>query len=254
LPSTITLLFALWYTEIALRCLATYRVYHTRLLREYPILFVFLLTSVVKSTLLVQARQAPRLYAMVYSIGVPLTLILEYLCGIEIFDHLTSHMSRFSRIGRRVLLVFALVGVFTSMSTRGIGVPNMWGGMWEAAVLLNRYALLSLFVGLVLMAVYAPKVRSGPMPRVALRALIVMSFYVCGNAIFDTIMVWTGGTKSLSSSIGGITIGLIATFGWLTLPAGESSPNTSLRETIRDFVHRVRTWWPNLTPRTSEHR
>src|ERR1041385_3818242 len=112
----ITLLFALWYTEIALKCVATYRVYHTRLLREYPCLFLFLLCSVVKSTLLIQVRHIPETYTLVYSISTPIILFFQYLCGIEIFERLTRHMARFSRIGKFALLGFAAAGVLATMS------------------------------------------------------------------------------------------------------------------------------------------
>lgn len=213
----ITLLFVLWYAEIALKALAAYRLYHTRLLLEFPFLFIFLIVSATKSTLLAQARYTPETYAALYSISVPVMLVLQYLCAIELFNRLTTHYPQFQRVGKIFLVSFVILGVTASVGTRNIGVPASWSGMREAAILLDRYGLVALFVGLTFMAIVVPRVQSLPVPHNARQATPILAFYVFGNAVTATILVGSSGTLRLLPAYVTVTTGLLAALGWLTL-------------------------------------
>jgi len=250
----ITLLFVGWYAEIAFKAIAAYRLYHTRLLREYPVLFIFLLMSVVKSSVLVQLRHAPEAYATLYSVSVPMMLILQFLCGIELFQRLTSNYPNFARAGKIFLTFFAIMGVTASTATRHIGVPATWYGMREAAVLLDRYALLALFVGLVLMALFVPLVQSLPIPRNARRAAMIMSFYVFGNSISAMMLVGTSAAWRLVPAYVTITTGLLAALGWLTLPTAGSEAASSCtdppaaRRSLREYLRFIGTLRAQAAP------
>lgn len=58
----ITLLFALWYVEIGFKAIAAYRLSYTRLLLDFPVLFLFLIISTSKSVVLVSLRHTPGMY------------------------------------------------------------------------------------------------------------------------------------------------------------------------------------------------
>jgi hypothetical protein len=249
----ITLLFVLWYAEIGLKALAAYRLYHTRALLQFPILFCFLITSVTKSTLLVQARHDPELYATVYSVSVPVMLVLQYLCGIELFEQLTVNFPQFRKPGFLLLTVFGLLGVTASISTQRMGVPGSWGGTREAAILLDRFGLVALFVGLVLMVILVPHVRSRPIPDDAQRAAMILGFYVFGNALTATILVGTDATWRLLPAFLTVVTGLLAAVGWMTLHGKKKEPRRvgpkrSVRRVLQNYLRSIREMSANAVP------
>ena len=230
----ITLLFALWYGEIVLKAIAAYRVYSTRLVLDFPVLFIFLVTSTVKSTILVQLRHLPSSYAIVYSASVPVMLVLEFLCGIEIFDRLTANYREVARAGRIILALFAILAVTASTVSVKIGVPESWHGVGEAAILLDRYGLVVLFAVLLTMSLLVHWVPSLLIPANARRAAIILALYVLGNAAGSAIAVGTGGRWSLMPSFLIVATGLLAALGWITLPGA----TTRMDEPLSDFETR----------------
>lgn len=242
----ITFLFLMWYAEIVLKAVAAYRLCQTRVMLEFPVLFIFLITSVMKSTLLVQFRHDPARNATVYSISVPLMLVLQYLCSIEIFERLTGNYPDFGRIGKFFLIGFAILGVTASTATRHVGVPATWQGVGEAAVLLDRYALLALFVGLVLMAVFVPQHSSAPSGRNARRGALIMGFYVVGNAASVAVAAAAGAARALVPSYVIVITGLLASVGWITMLAKKEEPGSSddaprtVRQELRNYLRVMR--------------
>jgi len=238
---------------------AAYRLYQTRVLLEFPILFLFLITSATKSTLLVQARHTPESYATVYSISVPVMLVLQYLCGIEIFERLTGNYPRFGHVGKLFLAAFALLGVSATSVTQHIGVPATWVGVREAAILLERYGLEALFVGLVLMAIFIPRVQSLPVPDNARRAAMILAFYVFGNATTATMLVGTNAQWRLVPAYVTIITGLLAAVGWMTLRAENKEPSPavnsrSVREALRDYLRLIRALRTHAALRLAERQ
>ena len=223
-------------------------------------MFVFLVTSVVKSTLLVQLRHAPTTYATVYSISVPVMLVLQYLCGIEIFDRLAGHYPNFERTGKIMVGSLAILGVTVSAGTQRIGVPTTWYGLREAAVLLDRYALFALFVALVLVAVIMPRIQSLPMPRHAGRAAMMMGFYVFGNTLSATLMVETGAAWRLPLSYATVVTGLLAGLGWMTLRRTDENPTAAeddqrtARQALREYLRLMRALRASVAPRPAARR
>ena len=226
LHSVITLLFTLWYAEIAVKAIAAYRLYHARLVREFPFLFVFLITSTLKSLILVQLRQVPSAYARVYSLAIPVMLVLQFVCAIEVFERLMHHRVHFERVGRMLLAGFAMVGVAASIATKQVWVPATWQGTREAAVLLDRYGLLSLLVAVLLMGVVVPGRSSVPIPRNARRAALILGWYVLGNGICAVLLVGSGAARRLVPAYVTVITGLTAGVAWATLlqPVHEAVP------------------------------
>lgn len=187
-------------------------------------------------------------------------LVLQFLCGIEVFERLTSNYPNFARMGKIFLTFFAIAGVTASTVTQHMGVPATWYGMREAAVLLKRYGLLALFVGLMLMVLFVPRVQSLPIPRNARRGVMIMSFYVFGNAISDMMLVGTSAAWRLVTSYGAVTTGLLAAVGWITLPTASDEPNPlrddfqAAHRALREFLRFIKALREHAAPQALEQQ
>ncbi len=99
-----------WYLNAILAAVAGVRALASRLAPVYPALVSFLLFQPARSALLMYCRSNDSAYAWVYVLTTPVLCLLQVWAGLEVYRHVFEAYSGLAVLGRRSLLLTALVG------------------------------------------------------------------------------------------------------------------------------------------------
>ena len=81
------------------------------------------------------------------SYSLSIELLLEAFAIVGVFFTLTKHYPNHRRPGTALLMALALLGTAASIMTRYLAISAGWHGIWESAVLVERYfGILIVFI------------------------------------------------------------------------------------------------------------
>jgi hypothetical protein len=157
-----------------------YRLWRNGLVSRFPTLWAFIMVSTATAVTLLWFRRDPATYSYIYSLSTPIMLLLEAFAIVGVFWTVAEHYPRFRRPGSALVTALALIGGVAAWVTRSVAVPAYWSGLWQAAILIERYALLVMAVVLLGTRLLLPHVRGIPIRQSALRAADILTFPRCG--------------------------------------------------------------------------
>jgi hypothetical protein len=204
----VTLLLVLWFVTPVIKAVAAYRLWRNQLVRRFPTLWAFIVVSTVTAAFLLWFRRDPTTYSYIYSYSTPIMLLLEAFAIVGVFWTVVERYPRIRRPGSALLTALALIGGVAAWLTRSVAVPAGWSGMWQAAILIERYMMLAMIVVLMGTRVLLPRVPGIPIRRSAARATDIITFHVVMCAIGNAFTVATAARYPLVSAYIPVVAGL----------------------------------------------
>lgn len=169
---------ALWCVGLAAKALAAFRIVRKGFFHRLPIFWAYILISVARSATMLAFVGDRRRYASIGADSMPMVLISEAFAITSVFWLVTENFPRWRRTGTISLATLALIGAAVSLLVRGTWVPKDWGytwaQIWEAALLMQRHAMLGMVVVLAGVRFLLALVRVVPVSPLARRAADVL--------------------------------------------------------------------------------
>jgi hypothetical protein len=219
------LIYVMWCAGVAAKAMAAYRMASKGLVRTLPLLWCYLVFSVIYSLALMVFRSRPAVYLQFYSAGLPMTLLVKCSAVSSIFWALTGNYPNFRAAGSALLGACSAIGVIAVWMVAFLAEPVhaaswvQW--LWNAAILTKRYTAIALLAILLSIRLFLPKAPRVAIPRSAKQAASLMAF----DAAVDLAAVWIArlyafrspNAAALILTSGGLVVGLA----WLTLKPGK---------------------------------
>ena len=190
---------ALWIAGAGLKALAAWRIARKGIFHRIPILWTYIVISVVRGATLFLVSGNRKLYAQIVTDTLPMMLLSEAFAIANVFWAVTENFPRWRRPGTISLAALGLIGTASALLVRSAAIPKDWGTSWlqpwEWAVLLQRNVMIAMAVALVGVRFLLALVRIVPVHPVARRAADVLCIDVLLGIVNSTAMMWSARTE-----------------------------------------------------------
>lgn len=246
------MIYVIWCAGVALTAFSAYRMARNGLIKHLLMVWSYLVVSVVYSAALIATRSQPyRIYTALYTGGLLLVLLAKFAAVTEIYWALAKNCPRYQRAGSAILtalgfLATAAAGV-AAVAATPVQTDTVWGWLWHASILLQRYTAVAILVILVAILALVHTWLSSPhipIPRYARRAAWVLGF----DAALGLFSTWFSRTyafhlpyaTAMVWSVGCVLVGSA----WVSLKVFEERAVTipPVEEMDRDSLLRERDW------------
>ena len=179
-----------WYTALAGKLLAVWRLSASGIYKRLPFLFIYFLFSLIQHTGFSFIWLHNSLYRTWFVRTEPFMLAVDYAMVVSLYWAIAEFFPRFRVAGTVVLSIVSVGGALAAYLTRALGAPSHeWEAAWQTVVICQRG------VGVVLIAVLAAaRLLTGmqrlfPIRECARRAADIMLLH-------GIVFVWGGATFS----------------------------------------------------------
>ncbi len=204
----------IWYAGAVVKIAAAFRMWSNGLIEQFPTLWAFLIVAGCRSALMAASHRSPH-YVEISSYSLSIELLLEAFAIVGVFFTLTKHYPNHRRPGTALLMALALLGTAASIMTRYLAISAGWHGIWESAVLVERYfGILMVFI-LVGERALLPSVRGIPISQTGRRAADLLTSQVTLTFACSLLATLANHRYTLFSYFAPVSVSLAASLLWL---------------------------------------
>lgn len=168
-----------WCAGVLCKGMAAYRTARSGMIRFAPSLWLYIAVFFIYSAGLLAVRPNYTAYLQVYSIGLPVILVLQLVATTAIFRLVTVNYPNFRIAGSVLFGALAIAGVGAAWATSYFSAAangQLIASLWEAMMFAQRYTFVVIVVVLLGVLVFLPRWPCIPIPRSARAAAWIMVF------------------------------------------------------------------------------